>query len=289
MSNIIIKPSFIYPNIPKTAYKFGSNKFPATILNETGDWRNFLVPEELQTRNGIESSACYVEAQQHSIASLQEKLYTELDKNYSARFNALLSDGSPFGGDPLLAAESIRKNDGLIPDIMMPFSDDISSWDEYHSWKGVNKDICIATGKDFLEKWKLNYDIVFERRDTLEYKYNSLREALKYSPCPLSVYGKVDSTGNYEEKPLGANDTHLLLAVYVDSDNCIWVFDTYAPFLKKLPANYDSDFCMRWSIAKITKEEVKKKSLWHRFVQWFLKEKLIYREFKIFNILNKKR
>jgi len=277
----MLRQNFIYPKIPDTAYHFGSNQFIDVPLREDGDWRPYLVPEEEQRRNGVESSACYIEAQQHAIAIIQEEQFNLPDQNYSARFNALLSDGMPHGGDPLLGAESIRKIDGLIPEYMLPFADYIKSWEEFHSFNGGDENTCRAEGKDFLTKWRLNYDLVFTRDESLETKLTKLRQALKYSPCPISVYGRTDSEGNYITKPDGINDTHLTLAVHIDEYNFIWVFDTYAPFLKKLPVSYNSDFCMRWSVSKL--EAVKKKtSVWERLWNYFIKEKLIYREFKKF-------
>lgn len=292
MENTKLRNNFIYPQINPSHYRFGSGEIIGTILRPDGRWLDFLPPEELQRRNGIESSACYIEAQQHTIATIQEEQYDLKDQNYSARFNALLSEGSPYGGDPLAGAESIRKNDGLIPEELLSFSEEIKTWDEFHSFKGSKESDCRNIGKQFLLNWKLNYDIVFVREDTLKMKYIKLKNALKFSPVPISVYGQVDENGNYVSKPNGVNDTHLVEAIYVDNDNCIWIFDTYAPFIKKLPANYNSDFAMRWSVEKIKTLEIKKKlGLWQKLINIFFREKLIFRDFKKFwiNLYNKQK
>lgn len=274
-----LRQNFIYPAIPPSAFRFGSNQFIDVPLRDDGDWRPYLPPEEHQKKNGVESSACYIEAQQHAIAIIQEAQFNLPDQNYSARFNALLSDGGIYGGDPLFGADSMRKIDGLIPEYMLPFADYIKSWQEFHSFNGGDEIACRDEGKKFLENWKLNYDIVFSRDESLDTKFAKLKQALNFSPCPISLYGKIDEQGNYEEKPDGVQDTHLALAVHVDENNCIWIFDTYSPFLKKLPANYNSDFCMRWGVSKL--EVVKKKtSIWQALLNIFFREKLIYREFK---------
>jgi hypothetical protein len=275
----MIKQNFIYPNITEKHYRFGSNQLVGTVINPTGDWRSYTPQGELQNRNGIESFACYVEASQHAIATILEEQFSITDSDFASRFNALLSNGSEFGGDPLAGGDSIR-NDGLIPDSMMTFADYITSWDDFHSWKGADQEKCIQTGKDFISKWKLNYDIVFERDESIDDKYRKLKESLNYSPSPLSIYGLTDENGNYVPKPEGASDTHLVLAVYVEGD-VIWVWDTYLPFLKKLPAGYSPDFAMRWGVTKI-EEVVKKKTLWQRLFEWFMSEKLIVRDFKKF-------
>lgn len=278
--NKILPTNFIYPVIPPTVYKFGANNFIDVPLRDDGDWRDYLPPGELQTRHGVESSSCYIEGSQHAIAVILEEQFELKDQNYSERFNALLSNGSPQGGDPLAGAESIRKRDGLIPDYMLPFADYINSWSDFHSFKGGNETVCRQAGQNFLRNWKLNYDIVSQREDKLDDKFSKLKQALKYSPCPISVYGVVDSNGNYIEKPQGAGDTHLVLAVYVDKDNFIWVFDTYIPFLKKLPQTYNSDFAMRWSVSRLESIKVAKKSWWQRFLELLEREKLIFNHFK---------
>lgn len=239
-----IQKNFIYPTITERHYRLGSVVSP--ILRENGDWRDFLPPEERQNIRGIESSACYIEAQQHAIATILEEQFGMNDNNFSARFNALKSNGTDYGGDPLEGAESIRK-DGLIPDALMPFGDDIQSWSDFHSWKGVNESLCEKTGKDFLDDWILNYEIVFERGESKEVKYRRLKEALKYSPIPMSVYGWVDENGVYI-KPESENDNHLTLCVYVDEQNRPYFFDTYSPFIKISEPFYNSDFALKWSV-----------------------------------------
>ncbi len=261
MSKLI--KNFVYPDLTLAHRRFGKTPVKGVVLMPSGDWRSFLPPEERQNKNGIETSACYVEASQHTIATIEEATLGETDNNYSAWFNALLSDGSPEGGDPIRAADSFR-HDGLVTEEAMPFSDTLKSWNDFHSWLGVNEKVTREEAKQYLVKKGLSFDLVIERSYSLETKYRNLREALKYSPCPISVYGEIQGD-TYIPKPDGVFDTHLVEAVYVDSDNCIWVWDTYAPFLKKLPANYNSDFGMRWAVAEKNSDE-QKLSL----IQWIL-------------------
>lgn len=272
-----MRQSFIYPHIKQETRVFGSANQVGSVINESGNWMPYLPIEEHQKVNGVESSACYIEAQQHTISTILEKKFSMIDSDFASRFNALLSDGKEFGGDPLLGAESIRK-DGLIRQELMPFNATINSWSEFHSWKGANEEMCRKEGKDFLKNWKLNYDIVFERELPLDLKYKRLRDKLKTSPVPMSVYGETDVEGNYISKPNGVYDTHMVEAVYVDDDNCIYIWDTYAPFLKKLPANYNPDFAMMWGITKIEA----KKGWWDiaiKLVKWFYKELNILKYF----------
>lgn len=258
-NNHIIK-SFTYPVIKDSdknfEKKFGDNGISGSIINETGDWTKYLAPNELQSQNGVESSACFVEANQKTIGILKEYQYGIKDENYSARFNALLSDGTEVGGDPLKGAYSIKK-DGLIPQSMMDWKD-IETWGDYHSWKGTDKDKCISKGQQEAREWDKKYYILFEKDDPIEVKYNNIRQALKRSPVPISVYAWLEKDGAYY-KPNGADDTHLTTAIVVDiKDNCLIVQDTYEPFIKKLAPNTNPDFGMYWIIRNKSPEEVLK-------------------------------
>ncbi len=241
-----IPPNFIYPEIKKEDYLFGSGQLVGTPLRDDGDWRPYVGPEEDQNIRGIESSACYIEASQHAIATIEEEQLGEKDNNYSARFNALLSGGTPSGGNPLTGADSIR-HDGLVPDNAMPFANYVGSWQDFHSWEGVNEQTIRVKGKEYLSKKKLGYDIVFGKFESLANKYIKLKQALNYSPCPVSVVAWYEHDGIYY-KPEGMDDTHLVELVYIDEFNHPYIRDTYAPFLKKLEANFDFDFAMRWSV-----------------------------------------
>lgn len=243
--------SFIYPDIKPQDRKYAG--IAGDIINPSGDWTKYLPPDELQGQNNVEPSSCFVEANQATIAILKEYQYGIKDENYSARFNALLADGTPAGGDPLKAAYSIKK-DGLIPQSMMDWQG-IDSWDDFHSWQGVEKDKCISKGQEEAREWDKKYYILFEKDDPLEVKYNNIRQALKRSPVPISVYAWLEKDGQYY-KPEGARDTHLTTAIVLDiKDNCLIIRDTYSPFLKTLAPNTNPDFGMYWSIKKRNPQE----------------------------------
>ena len=252
MSEIIhtkIESNFLYPVIPPTAFKFGSaTEVPAEILRPDGDWRDYIPEFELQRKNGVESSACYVEAQQHAIATIIEETFDIPNLNFSARFNALLSCGTPQGGSPIEGGDSIR-HDGLINEMLLPFADNITSWESFHSFEGGNETVCRKAGQDWLKSWAMKYDIVAERYGTIEEKFDLLKQALLYSPVPISVTAWWEQDGHYI-KPIGMRDNHLCLALHCGDDNVVTVLDTYEPFIKKLAPNFPSEFMMRWTVTK---------------------------------------
>lgn|SRR3990167_2072349 len=255
-----IPKNFQYPEIKPEHYRFGSGQLIGTPLREDGDWRDYLPPTEDQNQRGVESSACYVEGSQHCLAVLQEEAFNLPDKNYSARFNALLSNSSVFGGDPLAAGQSFR-HDGLIPDTMMPFGKDIASWDDFHSWKGVNEKNARAKGQKWLTEWKPEYDIVFTREETAMSKYIKLKNVLKFCPVPISVSAWYENNGMYV-KPPGSIDNHLVLAVFLDEQNRLHILDTYAPYLKILEPYFNCDFAMRWHLKNLSTPPITKNWLW---------------------------
>ncbi len=257
-----IPQNFVYPEpesmIP--AYKFGSNELQGVPLRADGNWLDYRPKDELQERNGVESSCCYIQGQQHAIATILEEQFGIIDSDFSERFNALLSGGTQDGGDPIKGAQSFRHN-GLIPDSMLPFSPDITSWEDFHSFKGGSKSDCVKAGKEWLKQWDPEYDIVFQRNDPVTDKYAQLREALKFSPIPMSVAAWYQN-GDIYIKPAGIRDWHLVVCLFLDSDNSPWILDTYFPFIKKLEPFYNSDFGMRYSVTK----QVYVQSCWSKFI-----------------------
>lgn len=245
-----VTTSFQYPEIKDTDYKFGSGKLQGTPLREDGDWRDYTPPPEEQRRHGVESSSCFGQAHQKAISTILEEQFLIPDQNFSERFTIIHSDASRFGGSPINSANSIR-HDGLIPDEMLPFSEDIDSWDEFNSYSGGDEIACVKRGREWLKTWSPAYDIVFERHETIEEKYAKLRAALRYSPVCLSVFAWAKNADGEYVKPPKEGDNHFVTAVYVDDQNCVYVWDTYGPdFLKKLAPNYNFEFAMRWSIEK---------------------------------------
>ncbi len=255
-----IKSNFVYPTFKDTDFHFGSGELKGVPLREDGDWRDYVPQGEEQKRNGVESSACFVEAQLHAISTIQEEQYGIVDQDFSDRFTLIYSNGSPYGGSPLDSAAAVR-NKGVIPESMLPFSGDIVSWDEFNSFKGGNEKACITAGKLWLKRWSPYNDIVFRREETIENKYRKLREALKYSPVPMSVAAWYRNADGLYYKPDGAEDNHMVVCIYVDSEGCPYILDTYGPiFIKKLTPYFDSEFAMRWVVLK--KPEIKVDDFW---------------------------
>ncbi len=276
-----VPTNFLYPDITPNDYRFGSNQVTGTILREDGNWIDYVPNSEDQNKYGVEAADCYIEAQQHAIATLQEEQYDFPNQDYSGRFNAYMSDGTQYGGNPLSGSESIRK-DGLVSEMTLPFNEEIKSWNEYHNLSDSDKSKGIKEGQEWLKKWEPLYDIVFTRDESVTQKYAKLKEALKYSPICLSVLGWYQDSNGLYIKPEGTNDNHFVECVWIDEEGYPYIWDTYPPYLKKLDKTYNFDFALRWTLEK---KSIVSITLWDRIIsicKWFFREKLVYREFKKF-------
>ena len=265
-----IRQDFVYPELNDEHRTYGGSFLNNPIVNPTGEWRKALPLPEEQRRNKIESSACFIEAQQHVIATIEEFRLNEIDNNYSARFNARLSDSTRWGGDPIVGADSIR-HDGLVREESMPFDNSLLSWEDFHSWKGINETKVRAEGQKDISIKDRNFGVIVEKHFPLNTKYELLRQGLLRSPICMSVWGGTDADGNYLPKPDGVDDTHMVEATCLDG-NVIHILDTYPPFEKTLPPNYNFDFAMGWTVSKkvIPKQSTFWQSLLNKIKSWFI-------------------
>lgn len=268
MKHYKIQSNFIPPVIKPEDYIFGSGQLQGAILRENGDWRDY-VPQNEDQRKKIETSACASYGTINAIEILMEETFGLIDMDYSERFISFLSGTTPQGNTPNKVAQAIRDN-GLIPEAMLPFKDAIDSFQAYNSFEGADEQKCRAEGQQWLKQWDFGYDWVFYSDIGITEKYAKLREALKFSPIGISTYAWVEDGGLFI-KPKNSRDNHWVLLIHIDEDGYPYVFDTYPPYIKKLAKNYDFGFAMRYSLAK--KEiiaETKKES-------WLIRLKRIFK------------
>lgn len=256
-----IKFGFISPTYNPQDYYLGQGNLPRIVLQEKGNWADSLPITEQQTRGIIyiiDSINCTAFATTSQIEAYEYKAFGERN-NYSDRFVALMSGTTKYGNDPSRVYEAIRKF-GLVPEEMCPWSDDIESIDDYLSWKGVDKDACIAEGKKWLARKDFLHNWVFRAEQPLDEKINNMKTALRYSPLAIGVYAwEKDERGIYVRR---GNDTHWTDIYAID--NVEFCFDSYDPFLKVLSADFNFYYCKRISI-ELKPAETKPKQTW-----WFV-------------------
>lgn len=224
-------------------YVFGSGQLTGKVIRPDGDWSAYIPQHEDQRKRDIESSACATFGTINCIEILMEEMGLGKDFDYSERFIALLSGTTKQGNSPTKVAEAIRKY-GLIPQSMMPFDDSIKSWEDFMSWKGVDKDKCLAAGRQWLKRYEFGYDLVWKGDISPEDKAKLMDEARKYSPLGISVFAWLSDNGIYY-KLSGADDNHWVAQHKKDT-----ALDTYDPYEKKLRTNYDHMIALRYVIKK---------------------------------------
>lgn len=239
-----IKSGLIIEPILGQDWTFGSSKVGQAqpIRVTDGNWVPYLPSNEKQ-RRGYETMCCT----NFSSTSAIEILFTWMIKNgkisvgnlswlndngyiddngfvnFSDRFDALISKTSPQYGNSLKAPAEAKKDFGLIPERMMPWVGDIN---EYFDKSKITPEM-YAMGKDFKNRFPINYEFVYEK---------DFEEGLKTSPLAGGVYAW-NGTINGVYKRVDNQINH---AIAIIDPPHIWkIFDSYDPFIKKLANDFN--------------------------------------------------
>lgn len=232
MKKHTIHGGMLEPVITTKNYVLGDQNTPQVVLEPNGDWSDSLPITESQLRHGIDSFNCTAEAITTQIEEYERKAFGE-EKNYSARFLGVMAGTKPPGNDPEKVFEAIRKF-GLIPEEMMPFDESITSAEEYFSWKGVDKEACLAKGKEWLATHDFYHELVPEN-------VGAMKLALTFSPLAVGVYAWAkNEKGQYVR--LG-RDGHLTTCYEIPKE--YEIFDTYEPYLKTLVEDFGFSYVKR--------------------------------------------
>lgn len=255
-TNKIIDHGFLPDEIKPEDYIFGGLQIPLEILQDSGQWDEFLPEKELQNRNGLETMNCVTYGTLNIIETLLKRLFGQ-EINNSERYIGVMAGTSKGGNTPQRVIETIRKEAGLIDETLLPFDDTIKTWEEYYSPNPMNPDY-ISKGKEWLERYLIKHEWVFKPGD--QNKQKKLKEALRFSPLGVSVYAW-EKDGEYYAKEEGDQDNHWVM-LFGYSDGKFWkVFDHYDNVIKKLTWDYDFGFAKRYYLSGQIK---KKESLWEK-------------------------
>jgi len=258
---------FQVPVIKDSDFFLGEGNLPRNVLQETGNWKDSLPEAEKQLRDTIDSINCVAFATTEQIEAYERKAFGERN-NYSDRFVALISGTTPQGNDPAKVYNAIREF-GLVPEEMCPWSPDIQSIEEYLSWKGVNKDACIAEGKKWKERKDFMHNWVFKATAPLDEKLSNMIMALRYSPLCFDVSAwQTNSEGKYIRFGMSGHWT-----MGYNIGDFIDVRDSYPPHEKQLVKDFNFFYCKRISITKKTPLTYpQKKSIWQIIISFLWKE-----------------
>lgn len=233
---------FLYEPTASEHWQFGQGKagarFGATALMPNGHgWQAYQPVPELQNRQNFETMACTVFGSLNAWETLAKFLgFNDFPSNCSDRFNAILANITPQGGSPHGSAESIRKY-GVIPEEVLPFSDNIHDWAEYYSPYPMDPAM-ITLGKTITNKFTLGHEYLF---NGIAYdKKTLLKKGLERGPVCVSMYAwKLDNKGFYY-KDSNDMDQHWIQLIDYEEGKYWLIFDQYAPFLKRI--EWDTDF-----------------------------------------------
>lgn len=221
---------FIEPQIDSTHWILGASNTPIfPTLAEDGNWEmDYPSQGELQSKRGIETFNCTGFNTLKPIQAIIHRLTGER-VNYSDRWLGIIAGTKEPGNDPHKVAEAIRKY-GLIPEEMLPFSDDIQNVDEYYSFKGADKETCYRAGREWLAKYEFMHSWVFSPGQPILEQKNNMKIALKNSPLGIAVYAWASNEKDVYYS-LGL-ESHWTSAY--SEEEYLNIFDSYEPFKKKV-------------------------------------------------------
>lgn len=145
---------------------------------------------------------------------------------FSDRYNSLLSGTTEAGNSLIAPIDSIHRN-GMIPKSLYP---QVSSFNEYYNPASLTQTMR-DLGKEFLNRFKINYERVYAIHFSELYKEEMIVEAGFAWPQPVN--GIYPNPGNFDPNHcfLGiANPPHLIFDNYIDSVD--------GDFIKQLASDY---------------------------------------------------
>ena len=254
--NLWMKGNMNYANMIYTGYIYipekeedfvlgGKTRLKLPPLRADSNWMNDLPEEETQIKQ-TETSNCTSFAFTNAIEVLLPVIHLA-DKgiNYSDRALGISAETFPPGNSIQKVADTIR-NKGLAIERLLPFDDTIKTPKEYYD-KSKMTVLVNAMMKEWKNALNFQYEWVYNSSAPLRDKQDGMIEALKFSPVAGSVYAWVEDNGFYV-RPSGVQDTHLTCYVGYVPNSHWWVFDSYPPFIKKIPFDTVPQQAMRIEI-----------------------------------------
>src|SRR3990167_1059322 len=223
---------YIEPQIKEEDFILGGGKLPDENLRPNGQWLDVLPSDESQAKRGIDVQNCTGFGWNNVIEMyIRAKFF--LETNNSDRYTGISAGTYPPGNDPSTVIESIRINAGLIAEELLPFIEGMTV-DEYYSPKPL-PDKYTDQGKEWLKKYYLRHEWVFDNFADEDGRKRALMESLKHSPIAIAVNAWNDENGIYVRKGV---DTHWTASVGYKENEYWLILDSYPPYLKKLDWNF---------------------------------------------------
>lgn len=228
----------------------GMGGLPKIVLQDNGDWSDFLPVYEPQFNANFDSHGCAVFGSENAIEILLKRIEGK-EYNFSERFIYILSGIRPPGGDPHKVIEIIRRN-GLIENDSLPFTD---SFTEFLTPDPMEAKYLVEAAKF---PYDLQHEYLWKGEKSIDEKRGIIKECLRYSPIGLAVTAWIkNEKGEYIDG--GKPNTHWCVGIKVDSEDRIHVFDSYDQSVKILSKDHHFQIAKRFLL---TSKELKPKKNW---------------------------
>jgi hypothetical protein len=263
MPDEIKQYGYIADEIQDSDYILGGLNLPTEVLREDGQWDLFLPEIEIQRNEKYETFNCTSFGTLNCLETLFKRLFGE-ERNWSERYVGICAGTNPAlgGNSPQKVIETIRKDCGLLNDVVLPMND-ADTLEEYYSPNPIPW-LMKEFGRKFLEEYRIGHEWLW-RDSQRENKINCLKDALQYSPLGCAVCAWEKDGGLYV-KPTGAEDNHWCLIFGYDDGKYWKIFDSYDSTIKFLDWNYNFERVKRYHLEKIVRHH------WWDFISKWIKE-----------------
>lgn len=245
----------------KRDYQFGDGRLMAEVLQENGQWDEYIPDYEAQSNQYFDTMHCWVFGTLNCLETLLRRKYGVKD-NYSERYIGVLGGATTSGGMPRNASEAIRTK-GNIKQESLPFSDNIKTFWQYSSPRPMTQNY-LNEGKLWLNEYTYGYDYVkttygswiwrkaieiFKRKKVSANWQEIVKDALRFSPLGVSVCAWKFRNG-LAYKNSYDRDNHWLM-LYGYEDGKYWkLYDHYNKMFVQAEWNYAFGFIMRYTVYK---------------------------------------
>lgn len=229
---------------------YGEEKLSGPVLMKNGHgWKKFRPAKEIQRRFGFETKNCTVFATLNALETLAAfHKFEDFPKDCSERYTGVVAETGPDGNSPHNVIEKIR-NFGVIPQSVLPWTEDIDSFPEYYSPNPMDESM-VALGQRILRKYRIGHKWVFSNVVKAKSRHGALIEALSVGTVCVSVRAWRKKNGRYWKNP-GEDDNHWVMLLDYKQGEYWLVFDHYDDVLKKLEWDYDFERAKVYFIEKL--------------------------------------
>jgi hypothetical protein len=221
-------------------------------VNDGGDWREYLPGYEKQHAielHKFDSQGC---TSFSALNALEIMLYYKygIIRDYSDKWLANIS-GTTVNGNTFINVAEVARGTGLVLESSLPFDaqdtdgDGDYDWSDFYPPQGFSDKYYKEAG-NFQSHFEIQYHWVEQ------YSPEDIVSALQFAP--LQVAAPYPSQSNADEDGVihkGNNALHAFVIVGYEYKKFFYIYDTYAPYLKKISWDYSiRNWCMQYDIIK---------------------------------------